>query len=390
MVYDRQGYESYPFNSLTLQVHDGVVTVGGLVVEPVDKDSALGCIQNTPRAFATSSTIFRSHPSRPSDNRIRARPVSRDLRLFAVHQVRDQSRQTDSHRRRERPRRADGRRRQHRPITKIAGIRANQVPGVFSVQNDLQVAGQGRALISWRAAAEQFSSPSRSIVVGMRSVLHSTRVTLEMIKWEHSIFALPFALTGAVLAAGGWPPLRVLGWIIVCMVGARSAAMAFNRLADAEIDAVNPRTAARAIPAGQVSRGFVITFTIVSCAVFLLGAAMLNRLTLELAPLALAIVFAYSYMKRVTRWSHLVLGLALGIAPAAAWIAVRGSLSLRRLCSLPRSCCSGSAASMCSMPARTLSMIAASACTVCRRRSVCAGRSGSPASCTPEWRCCSS
>ncbi len=148
-----------------------------------------------------------------------------------------------------------------------------------------------------------------------------------MIKWEHSIFALPFALTGAVLAAGGWPPLRVLGWIVVCMVGARSAAMAFNRLVDAEIDAVNPRTAARALPAGQVSRGFVVTFTAVSCALFLLGAAMLNRLTLELAPLALAVVFAYSYMKRMTRWSHLVLGLALGIAPAAAWIAVRGSLS---------------------------------------------------------------
>jgi 4-hydroxybenzoate polyprenyltransferase len=167
------------------------------------------------------------------------------------------------------------------------------------------------------------------MIVGMTSALHSTRVTLEMIKWEHSIFALPFALTGAVLAAGGWPPLRVLGWIIVCMVSARSAAMAFNRLADAEIDAVNPRTAARALPAGLVSRPFVVTFTLVSSAVFLFGAAMLNRLTLELAPLALAIVLAYSYMKRVTRWSHLVLGLALGVAPAAAWIAVRGSLSPR-------------------------------------------------------------
>src|SRR5579875_2509792 len=163
----------------------------------------------------------------------------------------------------------------------------------------------------------------------MRSALHSTRVTLEMIKWEHSIFALPFALTGAVLAAGGWPPLRVLGWIVVCMVSARSAAMAFNRLADAEIDSANPRTAARALPAGQVSRGFVVTFTVISCAVFLLGAAMLNRLTLALAPLALAVVLAYSYMKRVTRWSHLVLGLALGIAPSAAWIAVRGSLDAR-------------------------------------------------------------
>ncbi len=163
----------------------------------------------------------------------------------------------------------------------------------------------------------------------MRAALHSTRVTLEMIKWEHSIFALPFALTGAVLAAGGWPSLRVLGWIIVCMVGARSAAMAFNRLVDAEIDAVNPRTAARALPSGLVSKSFVVTFTLVSAGVFFLGAAMLNRLTLALAPLALAIILAYSYMKRVTRWSHLVLGLALGIAPAAAWIAVRGSLAPR-------------------------------------------------------------
>jgi 4-hydroxybenzoate polyprenyltransferase len=163
----------------------------------------------------------------------------------------------------------------------------------------------------------------------MKSALHSTRITLEMIKWEHSIFALPFALTGAVLAANGWPPLRVLGWIVVCMVAARTTAMSFNRLADAEIDAVNPRTAARALPAGHVSRGFVIIFTILSAAVFLLGAAMLNRLTLELAPLALAIIFAYSYMKRLTRWSHLVLGLSLGIAPSAAWIAVRGSLAPR-------------------------------------------------------------
>lgn len=161
----------------------------------------------------------------------------------------------------------------------------------------------------------------------MRAALRSTRVTLEMIKWEHSIFALPFALTGAVLAAGGWPSGRVLGWIIVCMVSARSAAMAFNRLADARIDAANPRTATRALPAGLVSTSFVVAFTIMSAGVFLLGAAMLNRLTLELAPLALAIVLVYSYMKRVTRWSHLVLGLALGIAPAAAWIAVRGSLA---------------------------------------------------------------
>ncbi len=150
-----------------------------------------------------------------------------------------------------------------------------------------------------------------------------------MIKWEHSVFALPFALTGAVLAAGGWPAWRVLGWIVVCMVAARSAAMAFNRLADAGLDAENPRTAMRAIPAGLLSRGFVAGFVAVSAGVFLLAAARLNRLTLELAPVALAVVLAYSLMKRVTRWSHLVLGLALGIAPSAAWIAVRGSLDWR-------------------------------------------------------------
>jgi len=150
-----------------------------------------------------------------------------------------------------------------------------------------------------------------------------------MIKWEHSIFALPFALTGAVLAAGAWPPLRVLGWIIVCMVAARSTAMAFNRLVDAKLDADNPRTAMRAIPAGTLTSSFVGGFVFVSAAVFLLGAAMLNQLTLFLAPVALAVVLAYSYMKRVTRWSHLVLGLALGIAPSAAWIAVRGSLDPR-------------------------------------------------------------
>jgi 4-hydroxybenzoate polyprenyltransferase len=163
----------------------------------------------------------------------------------------------------------------------------------------------------------------------MTSFWKSTAVTLEMIKWEHSVFALPFALTGAVLAAGGWPALSVLGWIVVCMVAARSAAMAFNRLADARIDAANPRTAMRALPAGALSSGFVAGFVVVSVAVFVLGAAMLNRLTLELAPVALAVVLVYSYMKRLTRWSHLVLGLALGIAPTAAWIAVRGSLDWR-------------------------------------------------------------
>src|ERR1700710_2378837 len=111
----------------------------------------------------------------------------------------------------------------------------------------------------------------------MTSLWKSTVVTLEMIKWEHSVFALPFALTGAVLAARGWPTLRVLGWIVVCMVTARSAAMAFNRLVDARLDAANPRTAMRALPAGTLSNGFVVGFVVLAVAVFVLGAAMLNR-----------------------------------------------------------------------------------------------------------------
>jgi 4-hydroxybenzoate polyprenyltransferase len=152
-----------------------------------------------------------------------------------------------------------------------------------------------------------------------------------MIKWEHSIFALPFALCGAMLAAGGLPGWRQLAWIVVAMVSARSAAMAFNRLADASIDAANPRTATRALPVGQLTPAFVSTFVVVSCGIFVLAASQLNRLTLVLSPVALAIVFLYSYTKRFTRWSHLFLGFALGIAPAAAWIAVRGSLDPRIL-----------------------------------------------------------
>src|SRR5580692_6364242 len=162
-------------------------------------------------------------------------------------------------------------------------------------------------------------------------VLHNLRVTLEMIKWEHSIFALPFALCGAMLAAGGWPPLHQLLWIIVAMVAARSAAMAFNRWADAAIDAANPRTSTRALPAGHLSPAFVVTFVVVSSAVFVLAASQLNRLALLLSPVALAVLLLYSYTKRVTRWSHLVLGFALGIAPSAARIAVRGWLDPRIL-----------------------------------------------------------
>src|SRR6202521_5019781 len=152
-----------------------------------------------------------------------------------------------------------------------------------------------------------------------------------MIKWEHSIFALPFALCGAMLAAGGLPAWRQLAWIVVAMVSARSAAMAFNRLADASIDAANPRTATRALPVGQLTPAFVSTFVLVACGIFVLAASQLNRLSLMLAPVALAVILLYSYSKRFTRWSHLFLGFALGIAPAAAWIAVRGSLDPRIL-----------------------------------------------------------
>jgi 4-hydroxybenzoate polyprenyltransferase len=162
-------------------------------------------------------------------------------------------------------------------------------------------------------------------------LLTDIKTTLEMIKWEHSIFALPFALCAAMLAAGGLPAAAKLGWIVLCMVSARSAAMAFNRIADAQIDAANPRTAMRAIPAGSLSRKFATLFVIVACVLFVLGAARLNRTTLYLSPVALAVVLLYSYTKRFTRWSHLVLGFALGIAPAAAWIAIRGSLDPRIL-----------------------------------------------------------
>ena len=156
-----------------------------------------------------------------------------------------------------------------------------------------------------------------------------TRTTLEMIKWEHSIFALPFALTAAILAAHGLPTWRTLAWILVAMVAARSSAMAFNRWADAKIDAANPRTRSRAIPAGLLSSQFVLGFTCVAALIFVLAAAQLNRLTLYLSPVVLLVLLGYSYLKRFTRWSHLGLGLALGLAPSAAWIAVRGSLDPR-------------------------------------------------------------
>ena len=160
----------------------------------------------------------------------------------------------------------------------------------------------------------------------MSTVIKNTRLTLEMIKIEHTLFALPFAFLGAVLAANGLPSVRQTLWIVVAMVGARSAAMAFNRIADRTFDARNPRTASRALPAGLLSVGFVWIFTIVAAALFVLAAAMLNRLTLILYPVALGCVLLYSFTKRWTQLSHLVLGASLSIAPTGAWIAVRGEI----------------------------------------------------------------
>jgi len=170
------------------------------------------------------------------------------------------------------------------------------------------------------------SERQRRLNSPMTALLRNVRVTLEMIKIEHTLFALPFALLGAVLAANGLPTIKQIFWITIAMIGARSTAMAFNRIADRDYDAQNPRTQTRAIPAGLLSVSFVWLFTLVSAALFLLAAAMLNRLTLLLAPIALASVMLYSYSKRWTLLSHLFLGWCLSIAPTGAWIAVRGHL----------------------------------------------------------------
>ena len=166
------------------------------------------------------------------------------------------------------------------------------------------------------------------------------RTVLEMIKFEHSIFALPFALTAALLAArtmhsstgaSPWPTWQQIAWIVVAMIGARSFAMTINRIADVRYDAENPRTRNRALVTGALSLPFAWSFTILAAAVLVFAAWRLNRLALELSPVALAILFFYSYTKRFTSWSHLVLGFCLGISPAAAWIAIAGSLDPRML-----------------------------------------------------------
>ena len=160
----------------------------------------------------------------------------------------------------------------------------------------------------------------------MNAFWQKLKTTLEMIKFEHTLFALPFAFMGAILAANGFPSWRQVLWITVAMVGARSAAMTFNRIIDRDIDAKNPRTAGREIPSGKLSVGFAWIFLYVSIGLFLLASYSLNWLTFALSPVALIVVLGYSYAKRFTVFAHLLLGLALAIAPSAAWIAVRGSL----------------------------------------------------------------
>jgi len=162
-------------------------------------------------------------------------------------------------------------------------------------------------------------------------LLKRLRIVLEMVKIEHTIFALPFAFLGAFLATRGLPGLEQTGWIVVAMVGARSAAMAFNRLVDIPYDARNPRTESRALPKKQLTKGFVVIFIAVSSALLVVAAAQLNPLSLKLSPLALAVLFFYSYTKRFTWFSHMFLGLALAGAPIGAWIAIKGTVDVTPL-----------------------------------------------------------
>jgi 4-hydroxybenzoate polyprenyltransferase len=161
----------------------------------------------------------------------------------------------------------------------------------------------------------------------MRRTFQSATTLLEMIKFQHTVFALPFALTGAMLAAGGIPPTGKLAWIVAACVFARTAAMSFNRFADAEIDARNPRTAQRAIPAGKLSSRFALAVAVCCSCLFAFSAWMLNPLAFALSPPALLVLLGYSYTKRLSWLSHFVLGFALAMAPVGAWIAVRGDFA---------------------------------------------------------------
>jgi len=165
----------------------------------------------------------------------------------------------------------------------------------------------------------------------VRQFLNTIRITLDMVKIEHTLFALPFAFMGAFLAAEGFPSSRQVFWILVAMFGARSAALAFNRLSDLKIDSLNPRTSQRALPRGLVSRRFVIVFIAATSGLFILACWQLNPLAFRLSLPALAIIFFYSLTKRFTWTAHLFLGLALACAPMGGWIAVRGNLDPKPL-----------------------------------------------------------
>lgn len=160
----------------------------------------------------------------------------------------------------------------------------------------------------------------------MGGLWQKLKTTLEMIKFEHTLFALPFAFLGAILAANGLPTAWQILWITLAMAGGRSAAMTFNRIVDRDIDAENPRTANRELPTGKLSLKFAWLFFLVSVALFLLAAYLLNWLTFALSPVALLSILGYSYAKRFTALAHLLLGWALAISPTAAWIAVRGTM----------------------------------------------------------------
>lgn len=161
----------------------------------------------------------------------------------------------------------------------------------------------------------------------MTTFIQKLKTTLAMIKFEHTLFALPFAFLGAILAANGMPSWWQILWITVAMFGARSAAMTFNRIVDRDIDAANPRTASRELPSGKLTVGFAWMFLYISIGVFLLASYSLNWLTFALSPVALVFVLGYSYAKRFTAFAHIILGIALAISPSAAWIAVRGTLN---------------------------------------------------------------
>jgi len=175
--------------------------------------------------------------------------------------------------------------------------------------------------------AQTFPSEGPATGSSAGQIWRKLKTTLEMIKVEHSVFALPFALTGAMLAVDGWPSWRQVFWIVVAMMGARSAAMTFNRIADREFDARNPRTDKRALPAGHLTLRFAVAFTAFSAALLVLAAWELNPLAFKLSPVALALLLLYSYTKRFTLLSHVILGMCLGLSPVAAWIALRGDVS---------------------------------------------------------------